>query len=689
MKTKPAPSRTRCSLRTEALAAALCSFAAVVCLGADHRLDSASSGISVADGWVTVTPPEFDGAINNPLKGFRDYKERGYGLLRRTYIPWSDIEVCADDTVERVIAHTNKITQVNGRRFEDLNVKLVPRVFLDWNGTAGRQHWPADLHTFDYDSPAFQRRLRRLVAKLGEAWDNDPRIFAVQMGLIGYWGEHHSPAPTAAQRRLLTDAFRQAFKNKPVLVRHTDPEFMQAGFGIYYDTFATLSREPPTKAVDQFPWMATHVYPEVWKRAPIEGEVEYNWQNRRPESDPEHTFGRTPDETMKVPAYRRHMLDKIRRYQTSYLGWISSYNAVDREVLAGAAELQKAFGYRFMLERVSYPQAVQPGGEMPVRLTVRNTGSAPFYLDWPVAVALLDPLSKKPVWSAPLAGVDIRTWLPGQGWDSAAFAYRRSAGPYQNEGRATLPKDITPGRYIVALAILDRQGGMVPSVRFATENYFRGGWHPLGNIGVGVTPPEATLKNVKFDSPAFDDSLRYQVPENLLAVKAPPPPQVNLVKAWTPDPKVELINPWRYWTLEGHSKGLGKEIHADSSVTGDAGGRVIRVTGEFGLGPSLRYSLGKGVVLDRGRYRLAFRVRGTPGRFVDLEVADSVDFVAADGPRIVAKKEAIPLPEQWQEHHLEFEIKTPFKDQTYLRFRLPREGQGTFDLTDTRLRRLE
>ena len=203
------------------------------------------NGISVRDGWVTVAPTEFQGAINNPLKGFRDYKQDGYGLLERTYIKWSDIEVGADDTVDRIIAHTTRITEINGQRFEDLNVKLVPRVFLDWNGSSGRQHWPADLHTFDYDSPEFQERMRRLVAKLGEAWDNDPRIFAVQMGLIGYWGEHHSPAPTAAQRRLLTEAFQKAFKNKPVLVRHTDAEFMQAGFGIYYDTFANLSREPP------------------------------------------------------------------------------------------------------------------------------------------------------------------------------------------------------------------------------------------------------------------------------------------------------------------------------------------------------------------------------------------------------------------------------------------------------------
>lgn len=647
----------------------------------------ASDAVSVRDGWVTVAPAEFPDAMNNPLKGFRDYKPNGYGLLSRQYIKWNDIEVSADDTVERIIAYTNKIAQIKGQRFEDLNIKLVPRVFLDWDGTAGRQHWPADLHTFDYDSPEFQQRMKRLIAKLGEAWDNDPRIFAVQMGLIGYWGEHHSPAPTAEQRRLLTEAFQQAFKNKPVLVRHTDPEFMQAGFGIYYDTFAHIGREPPDGPQNQFPWQAMNVYRDIWKRAPIEGEVEYNWQKRREAiAKPTETFGFSPDETMKVPAYRRYMIDKIRRYQTSYLGWISSYHDSDPEVVAGAGELQKAFGYRFVLDAAGYPLAVQPGQPLTVKLSVRNTGSAPFYLDWPVAVALLDPATKKPVWSAPLAGVDIRRWLPGEDWDSAAFAYRRAPLRYDDAGSATLPADLKRGPYIVALALVDRQGGLMPSARFAIKNYFRGGWHPLGLIGVGEAPPSAALKDVKFDSPAFDPSLRYQVPARLLAVKTPPLPPVKAVTPWTPDPKVELINPWRYWTLEGNPEGLQKEIRSDSSLTGSSSQRVIRVAGDFGRGSSLRFSLGKTIILDRGHYRLAFRVRGTVGQSVDLELADSVDFQLADGPRVVAKKPSIALTEQWQEHTLEFVIDTRLKNQAYLRFRLPRDVTGTFEIADTRLK---
>jgi hypothetical protein len=630
--------------------------------------------VSAQEGWVTVNPAEFSGAINNPLKGFRDYKKNGYGLLKRQYVRWNEIEASADDSVDRIIAYTNRVTTISGRRFEDLNVKLVPRVYLDWDGSAGKQYWPADMHTFDYDSPAFEQRLLRLVEKLGKAWDEDPRIYAIQMGLFGYWGEQETPAPTVAQRRMVAEAFQRAFKNKPVLVRHTKTEFMEERFGIYYDTFATITREPPNGSKDQFPWAATNTFPEIWKRAPIEGEVEYNWQKDRESSKPLETFGVTPDETMTVPAYRNYMLDKIRRYHANYLGWISNYSDTIPEVLEGAGELQKAFGYRFVLDSASYPLAVTPGNSLAVKLSVRNTGSAPIYHDWPVAVALLDPATKKPVWSAPLEGLDIRQWLPGEDWDSQMFAYRRPAPQYQNEGAATLPADIQPGSYILALAILDRQGGMLPSARFAIENYFRGGWHPLGFIGVGDPPADPSLKGVAFDSPAFDDSLRYQVPAELRAVQAPPMPAVTPVTAWKPDPNVELVNPWRYWILRTPNEALEKE----SLEGGPGGSRILRIKGDYGTDSNINYNFGVGMKLEPGRYSFVFSVRGTPGQSVEFELGNDW--------RLVSKEGQIPLNEQWRELSLVFEVKSTTLDVTTLRFRLPRNGKGTFDLANIRLK---
>lgn len=282
-------------------------------------------------------------------------------------------------------------------------------------------------------------------------------------------------------------------------------------------------------------------------------------------------------------------------------------------------------------------------------------------------------------WSAPLSGVDIRRWLPREDWDCAAGAYRRPAQSNDVAGSASLPGDLRPGDYI--LALFDRQGGMVPSARFAVTNYFRGGWHPLGFIGVGKTPSEVALKNVAFDSPAFDPSLSYRVPAKLLAARMPPVPEVQAATRWTSDPKKEIIDPWRYWILEGASTNLEKQVSADGPVEGPAGRRVISVVGEFGPSSSLRctfYNAGK---LTPGRYRFACRVRGTAGQ--------SVQFETLDGWRRFGLATAIPLTPEWHEHVVEFELAALTMEGTGLRFVLQGGATGEFAVTDTRLRKLD
>jgi len=88
--------------------------------------------------------------------------------------------------------------------------------------------------------------------------------------------------------------------------------------------------------------------------------------------------------------------------------------------------------------------------------------------------------------------------------------------------------------------------------------------------------------------------------------------------------------------------------------------------------------LGKGAKLALGRYCFVCRVRGTPGQMVEFELGD--------GWRTVSKEAKIVLTEQWQEHTVLFEIKATCKDETTLRFRLPSNTKGFFDLSHARLK---
>jgi hypothetical protein len=116
-------------------------------------------------------------------------------------------------------------------------------------------------------------------------------------------------------------------------------------------------------------------------------------------------------------------------------------------------------------------------------------------------------------------------------------------------------------------------------------------------------------------------------------------------------------------------------------VKGLAGGKVIRVIGDFGDRSRLDYTFGKSYKLNRGRYRFTCRVRGTPGLSADFEVGD--------GWHGISKETPIPLTSEWQKHVIDLEVKDTFKDEPTLRFKLPKNAKGQFDLTDSHLRELD
>ncbi|MBP9902715.1 MAG: DUF4832 domain-containing protein, partial [Verrucomicrobia bacterium] len=91
--------------------------------------------------------------------------------------------------------------------------------------------------------------------------------------------------------------------------------------------------------------------------------------------------------------------------------------------------------------------------------------------------------------------------------------YDLPAPPVRVEGTFEVPDGIPKGAYILSLSILDPAGN-VPAIRFASANYFRGGRHPIGRIGVGVRPAKVELDSKDFDDLKSDNTLFYEVQMN-------------------------------------------------------------------------------------------------------------------------------------------------------------------------------
>ena len=446
-------------------------------------------GSATKQSLVTVYPEEYERAFRNPLKGFRSSfeKKHEYGTLAKTYLRWNELESVASDGVEKITA----VSDANWQGCEERNFKFIPRVYLSW--PRQKSGWPTDLPEGNFTSEQFKQRVLALIRKLGQAWDNDSRVAFVEMGLIGEWGEMEWPDTTDEIKAAIAAQFAHSFKNKLVMVRwpntYNDDLY---NFGYYWDSWAHHDQR-------YYAFNLNHTAPR-WKTAVIGGEAAYNWGNSVIQP------GKSPDETLSKPVHRDFVLDDIRKLHANHMGWIASYDHGNETVRAGAEIVQKALGYRFVVSEVTYPKRIDAGTEFTVSFKVTNTGSSPFYYNWPVEVSLLDPKTRKVVWREVFSKLDIRNWLPGDKWDEQRDRYTIPA-EVNTVSQSFRVSEVPPGNYVLALAILDPAGHR-PSARFAIKNYYSGGRHPLGRVGVGRTIESFSITG--FDDLQSDLSLSYE-----------------------------------------------------------------------------------------------------------------------------------------------------------------------------------
>ncbi|MEO0422495.1 MAG: DUF4832 domain-containing protein [Pseudomonadota bacterium] len=470
------------------------------------------AGAEASERFTRIRPLAYERALRNPLKGFTNNggSDNEWATLTHHYFKWNELENDVSDGLD-------KILEVSDRVFGDVearNIKVIPRVYLHWDADH-EKYWPDDMVTDDYESPQFRERVTRLVDRLGQAWNTDPRVAFVELGIFGKWGEHHSPDPTLAMQALVGQAFRDAFPDKHVSVRHVWEDFSGFSFGEYWDSWAH----------QQQMWGHGSGVAEVnrtddrYLSTYIGGEVAYNWGSSHIQP------GDSPTDSVSDPVHRDFVENSIRWLHCSQLRWISAYDEDDPVARAGAEVLQRAMGYRFVLHQVIASKRVR-GGVLRFAAWVSNEGSAPFYYDWPVELALHDPSSREVVWSTTLDGVDIREWHPGQDWTEPAWVASDEwpdwvvadgwspmplawgTPPRVNRIRADVAVDAPAGEYVLSIAVLDPASGQ-PSLRFATANYWTGGRHPLGLVAIDVDGGGQLPPDTVFDDPMADDTVHY------------------------------------------------------------------------------------------------------------------------------------------------------------------------------------
>ena len=313
----------------------------------------------------------------------------------------------------------------------------------------------------DAEDPKYALYFGKFITALGQRYDGHPDLEAVDLSILGFWGEGRGSAIiTQKTRAALVNAYTDNFKKTPLIMLLTDEKtnkygMTQANVGWRVDCIGDLG----FWAEEQDGW--THMYryypqgiinfgmKDAWKKAPVSLEIcgtLKSWKEKQ---------GYNADDV-------DYIIDETLKWH------ISSFNAkssgVPEEWWPQINRWLKKMGYRFVLRSFAYPEFVAPNEKLTFKSWWENNGVAPCYKEFPLAIRLKNEERTHVL----VTKADIRTWLPGDNlYDDAVF----------------IPMDMPVGDYDLQIGIIDPVTN-VPKIKLAIEGRDAEGWYTLGKIEI-------------------------------------------------------------------------------------------------------------------------------------------------------------------------------------------------------------
>ena len=284
-------------------------------------------------------------------------------------------------------------------------------------------------------------------------------IAVMQAGFIGAWGEWHSSTNglgNDADRTTILNAILAALPaSRQVAVR--TPMFKGAAFGTAPLTAAEgWSGSPKARVGHHNDCFLASASDLGTYASPVPTWMSYVATEGRYTAIGGETCALYALRTACAPA-----IAEMAEKRWSYLN--AEYNTA---VVAGwdaggcGAEIKRRLGYRFVLDQVVHTQAVAPGGELALRLDIKNRGFASPFNKRPVEIVLTHGDSRM---VARLSAVDARRWAAGETTSVTA--------------RLRIPATITPGTYTLALRLPDDAASLAGDKRYAIRLANDGVWN--------------------------------------------------------------------------------------------------------------------------------------------------------------------------------------------------------------------
>ena len=425
---------------------------------------------------LSVSAPE----IVNPMRGLYRWMGQEYALQPTPSLDaynrytWRDLEPTQGDySFAKLEADIAKAAR-EGRKYS-FRVRTVVATkgsaipdyamtgagwWADYNKDNAR-----DTYIPDWNDPAFLERLDTFMEALGKRYNNDPRVAFLDIGLFGNWGEWHMsgfsyPSSSGAQRATTTTRYRlvdmhiDAFPSTPLVMMTDDAEALvyamkrsprigwrRDSLGWNTGHFGKVERDPVR-------WNAIK---DRWKTALVVSE----FCNPRYQNDPE--------------VFEQALIE-VERYHVSL---VSNANTIKWSELSAAGKeafvrLGKTAGYRLVLDELVLPGTILAGSTFDITTRWENTGVAPVYEPWQVAVQLRKAGSDEVAWET-TSGIELTTVLPGN--------------VSEQSDRVTVPGNLGQGAYDVVVVVGDPRQTRAP-LALALADVQPDGSYRLGSVSV-------------------------------------------------------------------------------------------------------------------------------------------------------------------------------------------------------------
>lgn len=299
---------------------------------------------------------------------------------------------------------------------------------------------------------------------------NKDVIAAVQAGFVGYWGEWHSSKylhPTANRKAIVDKLLTTLDKNLMVQVRY--PRYVQVFYGGPISPAEAFNQSNLSRVgfhddaafkdeYDDGTFRSSSAGTKIsnYCDGNSAGEIEC-WRNYYGQTStytPSGGEAGTHASSASTSADCPNALRELDRLNFSFLHNSYSMITLNHWVSQGCMpEIRKRLGYRLELKEATIPQSIRAGASFNPNININNVGFASMYNPRPVYLVLIGQQRYEIL----LPNVDPRHILSGTN--------------YVISGNVTIPANVTPGTYKLALWLPDSsqtlKNNPVFSVRFA------------------------------------------------------------------------------------------------------------------------------------------------------------------------------------------------------------------------------